>query len=128
MPPLFSVDQQAVQQTFRQFAVRELLPGAGERDRSAEFPAPLIGRLRGLGAMGISLPAEYCGLGLDTATQLIAIEEVAFGDAALASVFTAHYLCAEALLLGGTGEQRASALSQSRYPASRREAGCSWTR
>jgi alkylation response protein AidB-like acyl-CoA dehydrogenase len=106
MPPPFTAEQQAVQQTFRTFAERELWPTASERDRSARFPDALVNRLRELGAMGISLPAEYGGLGLDTATQLIAIEEVAFGDAALASIFTAHYLGAEALVLAGTDEQK----------------------
>jgi alkylation response protein AidB-like acyl-CoA dehydrogenase len=75
MAPLYSVHQQAVEQTFGQFAVRELLPAAGERDRSAGFPAPLSGRLRELDAMGTSLPVEYGGLGLDAATLLCARRE-----------------------------------------------------
>lgn len=106
MPPPWSDEQQIVQQTFRAFAERELIPGAAHRDQSAEYPADLIARLGELSALGIALPAEYGGLGLSTGTQLIAIEEVAFGDAALASIFTAHYLGAEALLLGGSEEQK----------------------
>jgi acyl-CoA dehydrogenase len=56
--------------------------------------------------MGIAVPVEYGGLGLDTATQLIAIEEVAYGDAALASIHTAHYLAMEPLLLYASVEQK----------------------
>jgi alkylation response protein AidB-like acyl-CoA dehydrogenase len=106
MPLPWSDEQRAVQETFRAFAERELIPGAARRDASAEYPAHLIARLGELSAMGIALPEEHGGLGLSTATQLIAIEEVAYGDAALASIFTAHYLGAEALLLGGSEQQQ----------------------
>lgn len=106
MPPPWSDEQRIVQQTFRVFAERELIPGAAHRDQSAEYPAHLIARLGELSALGITLPAAYGGAGLSTGTQLIAIEEVAFGDAALASIFTARYLGAEALLLGGSAEQK----------------------
>jgi alkylation response protein AidB-like acyl-CoA dehydrogenase len=102
----WTAEQREIQRTFREFAVRELLPGARERDRSAAFPADLIGRLVQLGGMGITVPVGYGGLGLDSATQLIAIEEVAYGDAALASIHTAHYLAMEPLLLYGSDEQR----------------------
>ena len=99
-------EERALRRSFRRFATRELLPGARDRDRSGEFPADLIERLRDLDALGIALPAEYSGLGLSTATQLIAVEEIAFGDASLASILTAHYLGAEALALFGTHEQK----------------------
>lgn len=105
MQLLFTDEQQEIRRTFREFALRELIPGAAERDRSAEFPAGLIRRLAELDALGIALPAQYGGLGQSTATQLVAVEEMAFGDAALASVVTAHYLAAEALALYGSHEQ-----------------------
>src|SRR5205823_11195736 len=95
----WTAEQREVQRTFREFAIREVHPRAREQDRMGVFPSELIGRLVQLGGMGIAVPVEYGGLGLDTATQLIAIEEVAYGDAALASIHTAHYLAMEPLLM-----------------------------
>src|SRR5439155_7827558 len=66
----------------------------------------LVARLADLGLMGITIPEEYDGLGLDTPTQLVAMEEVAYGDAALASIYTGHYLGMEGLLLYGDDEQK----------------------
>lgn len=106
MPLPWPDEQRSIQESLRAFAEQEVIPGASGRDASGQYPAGLITRLGELGAMGIALPIEHGGLGLSTATQLIAIEEVAYGDAALASIFTAHYLGAEALLLGGSQEQK----------------------
>ncbi|MBF6247453.1 acyl-CoA dehydrogenase family protein [Nocardia elegans] len=94
----------------RAFAEAEILPGAAERDASARFPADLVRRLADQDLMGISVPTEYGGLGLSTRAQLVAIEEVARADAALASIYTAHYLDLEPILVGGTEEQRARRL------------------
>jgi butyryl-CoA dehydrogenase len=106
MPYEFSEEQQRLRETLRAFALEELVPGAGERDETAAYPAKLVGRLAELQLMGITVPTAYGGLGLDTPTQLVAVEEVAYGDAALASIFTGHYLGLEGLLLFGTDEQK----------------------
>ncbi|TQC48390.1 acyl-CoA dehydrogenase [Rhodococcus sp. WS4] len=92
--------------TVRAFANREIHPGAAFRDETREFPAELVKRLGEQDLMGISVPEEFGGLGLSTKTQLIAIEEVARTDAALASIYTAHYLGLEPILVGGTEEQK----------------------
>ena len=90
----------------RAFANREIHPGAAFRDETREFPAELVKRLGEQDLMGISVPEEFGGLGMSTKTQLIAIEEVARTDAALASIYTAHYLGLEPILVGGTEEQK----------------------
>ena len=92
--------------TVRAFANREIHPGAAFRDETREYPAELVKRLGEQDLMGISVPEEFGGLGLSTRTQLIAIEEVARTDAALASIYTAHYLGLEPILVGGTEEQK----------------------
>ena len=92
MPYRFSDEQRRLRETLRSFAREEVIPGAGERDRTGTYPAELVARLADLGLMGITIPEEYGGQGLDTPTQLVAIEEVAYGDAALASIYTGHYL------------------------------------
>lgn len=85
---------------------RSIQPGAAARDESKEFPAQLVKRLGQQDLMGISVPEEFGGLGLSTRTQLVAIEEVARTDAALASIYTAHYLGLEPILVGGSEEQK----------------------
>ena len=106
MPYEFTEEQQRLRETLRTFALEELVPGARERDATATYPAHLVARLAELELMGITVPAAYGGLGLDTPTQLVAVEEVAYGDAALASIFTGHYLGMEGLVLFGSEEQK----------------------
>lgn len=90
----------------RDFARSEVLPGAAARDASGEFPAQLVERLAELDAMGIAVPRAYGGLGQSTRLRLAAIEEVAAADAALASIYTAHYLAMEVLLVGADEAQK----------------------
>jgi alkylation response protein AidB-like acyl-CoA dehydrogenase len=106
MPYPFTEDQRRLRETLRSFAREEVIPGAAERDRAAAYPAKLVGRLADLGLMGITIAEEYGGLGLDTPTLLVAVEEVAYGDAALASIYTGHYLGMEGLHLYGSEEQK----------------------
>jgi alkylation response protein AidB-like acyl-CoA dehydrogenase len=106
VPYEFSEEQQRLRETLRAFALESLVPGSAERDETAAYPADLVARLAELELMGITVPRAYGGLGLDTPTQLVAVEEVAYGDAALASIFTGHYLGMEGLLLFGTDEQK----------------------
>ncbi|MGA6205887.1 acyl-CoA dehydrogenase family protein [Nocardia testacea] len=101
-----TLDLSEFRATVRAFANTEILPGAAERDETREFPARLIRRLAEMDLMGISVPEEFGGLGLSTRAQLVAVEEVARADAALASIYTAHYLGLEPILVGGTEEQR----------------------
>jgi len=90
--------QRAMRQVIRDFCRNEVMPGAAERDRTGAFPAEIMRGLGELGAMGITVPESWGGLGLDTQTQLLAIEEVARADAALASIYTAHLLALEVLV------------------------------
>ncbi len=106
MPFELSDTQRAIRDVVRDFARREVAPGARERDESGAFPHDLVARLGALDAMGITVAIEDGGLGLDTMTQLLAIEEVAAADAALASIYTAHLLALEVLTLGATPAQR----------------------
>src|ERR1039458_2634257 len=98
MPYPMNDVQEEIHRMLRDFARNEVMPGARERDETGAFPADLLRRLGELDAMGITVPEAYGGLGLDTQTQLLAIEEVAYADAALASIYTAHFLTLEVLV------------------------------
>jgi alkylation response protein AidB-like acyl-CoA dehydrogenase len=101
-------DDQDFRRTVRSFAEKEVMPGAADRDETCEFPAALVRRLGDLGLMGITVPEDLGGLGLPTRVQLAAIEEVARADAALASIYTAHYLGLEPILMAGSEELKAT--------------------
>lgn len=101
-----SAEQSAMQAAVRQYAAERVLPGAADRDASGAFPGDLVTGLAALDCMGISVAEEFGGLGLDTVTQLLAVEEVAYADAALASIYTAHYLGLEVLVQYGSAAQQ----------------------
>ena len=106
MPYPLNDTQRAMRQVIRDFCRNEVMPGAAERDRTAAYPAEIMRGLGELGAMGITVPESCGGLGLDTQTQLLAIEEVARADAALASIYTAHLLALEVLVPYTSEEQK----------------------
>jgi alkylation response protein AidB-like acyl-CoA dehydrogenase len=110
VPYPFTEEQTRLRETLRAFGREEIAPGAAERDRTGKYPAELVRRLSELGLMGIAVPEPY-GAGLDTATQLVAIEEVAYADAALASIYTGHYLGLEGIVLYGSEEQKRETLA-----------------
>jgi len=101
-------EQRAIQRAARDFARDELAPGVGERDREGRFDATLVPRLAALGFLGMLLPGEYDGLGLDTATYLVALEEIAAVDASAAVLMSVHNsLPTQMILKYGSAEQRA---------------------
>jgi alkylation response protein AidB-like acyl-CoA dehydrogenase len=100
-------EQRAIQRAARDFARDELAPQARERDRDACFDRSLVPRLAELGFLGMLLPEEYDGLGLDTCTYLVALEEIAAVDASAAVLMSVHNsLPTQMILRYGSAEQR----------------------
>jgi butyryl-CoA dehydrogenase len=71
-------------------ARQELEPYAQERDERMEFPAAAIRALAGLGFMGISIPQEFGGCGLDSISYVLIIEELARACASTAIIVSVH--------------------------------------
>jgi butyryl-CoA dehydrogenase len=69
-------EQRMIQETAREFARKEVLPKAAELDENSRFPEELIREMAGLGFMGISVPEEYGGAGMDNVCYAIAMEEI----------------------------------------------------
>jgi butyryl-CoA dehydrogenase len=69
-------DQRLIKQTAREFADEQLAPLAAEYDLSEEFTAPQAKMLGEMGFLGMMVPEEYGGAGLDTVSYVIAMEEV----------------------------------------------------
>ncbi|MEO6444553.1 MAG: acyl-CoA dehydrogenase family protein [Gemmatimonadaceae bacterium] len=83
-------EQLAVQQTAREFAHAELAPHSDRWDREAFFDRDVARKLGELGFLGMLIPERYDGLGLDTCTYLVALEEIAAVDASMAVLMSVH--------------------------------------
>jgi alkylation response protein AidB-like acyl-CoA dehydrogenase len=102
-----SEEQTLLRQTVREFAEREIAPGASARDQAAWFPSELIPRMADLGLFGINVPQAYGGSELDALCATIIIEEVARFDGALALIVASHNsLCAGHILSFGDAKQK----------------------
>jgi butyryl-CoA dehydrogenase len=69
-------EQELIQRTAREFALKEVLPKAAAIDREHRFPAELVSRMAELGFLGISVPEQYGGAGLDYLTYVLVMEEI----------------------------------------------------
>jgi hypothetical protein len=100
-------EQRAIQSTAREFAARELAPHVEQWDRDAHFDPAVIGKLGELGFLGMMVPEEYDGLGLETLTYLVALEEIASVDASTAVLMSVHNsLPTQMLMRWGSDEQK----------------------
>jgi alkylation response protein AidB-like acyl-CoA dehydrogenase len=100
-------EQQQVRDLARDFAENELRPHAERWDREAKFPREVIDKLGELGFLGMLLPEQWDGLGLDTTTYLVALEEIARGDASVAVAMSVHNSLPTSMILAqGTDAQR----------------------
>ena len=75
-----SPEQQLLKQTAKDFADQEIMPGARERDRNAQFPEDIICRLGEMGFLGPLVPESYGGMGADFLSEAIIFEEVGRAD------------------------------------------------
>ena len=69
-------EQDLIKMTAKDFAAREVRPKAAENDREGKFPKRLVDKMGELGFMGMMVPEEYGGSGLDCVSYVIALEEL----------------------------------------------------
>ncbi|HSE84425.1 MAG TPA: acyl-CoA dehydrogenase [Thermodesulfobacteriota bacterium] len=100
-------EQRMIRDVARDFAENEIKPVAGELDREGKFPAELVKKLGELGFMGIFIPEEYGGSGMDIFSYVLALEEISRAWASVGTIMSAHNsLVCEPLLRFGTEEQK----------------------
>ena len=100
-------DQELIQKTAREFAIEHLAPGVMDRDENAEFPYEQIKLMGELGFMGMMVPEEYSGAGMDTLTYVIALEEIAAVEAAASTIMSVNNsLVCQLLADWGTNVQK----------------------
>ena len=105
-------EQQMIQSAARDFAQSEIVPVAAEFDASGEFPSDTIRSAGELGFMGIEVPEELGGAGLDAVSYALMIEEIAAADAAHSTIVSVNNsLYNTGIMLFGTDDQKARFVS-----------------
>src|SRR5437764_1076299 len=94
-----SETQRQIVDLAREFARTRIEPHAAEWDRTAHFARDVLDELGKLGFLGMSTPEEYDGMGLDTLTYLLALEELAAADASVAVSVSIHNAIPATMLL-----------------------------
>ena len=83
-------EQRMIQEMARNVAQKEVLPKAAELDETGRFPGDLVRQMAELGLMGITVPEEYGGAGMDNICYAIAIEEIARACASTAVILSVN--------------------------------------
>ncbi len=100
-------DQIMIRDAAREFAQNEIAPVAAEYDLSGEFPAATIKAAAELGFMGIEIPEEYGGSGLDPISYALVMAEISAADAAHGTIVSVNNsLFGVPMLEFGTEEQK----------------------
>src|ERR1700756_3979715 len=100
-----------LRKTVRDFARTEVLPHARKWEKEERFPKEIVPRLAELGLLGIRIPEEYGGSGLDVTSYAICVEEIAKIDSSLALTGASHKgLGAGHILALGNEQQKKGSL------------------
>ncbi len=83
-------EQKQIRALAREFAQKEIAPIAAEYDARGEFPRATIKKMGELGLMGIEIPHEYGGAGLDTLCYALALEEISKVDASHGTIMSVN--------------------------------------
>jgi alkylation response protein AidB-like acyl-CoA dehydrogenase len=102
-----TADQREIQALARDFAQAEIEPNARAWDREHGFPSELIGKLAGLGLLGVCIPEEYGGAGADFLSYILVLEALSQADAGVGVTVAVHTSAVTLpILTFGNDEQR----------------------
>jgi len=100
-------EHKMIQEAARDFAQNAIAPIAAEFDESGEFPLDTVRQMGQLGFMGIEVPEEYGGVGMDTIAYVLVMEEISRADASHGTVVSVNNsLVCHGLMKYGTEEQK----------------------
>lgn len=102
----FTEEQQMMRQMVREFAANEIAPFVEHMERG-EFPRPILKKMAELGLMGITVPEQYGGAGMDFTSYIIAIHEISKVSATVGVILSVHAsVGTNPILYFGTEEQK----------------------
>jgi len=100
-------EQELIRKTARDFAEKEIVPNAAEWDRESRYPKEVVAKLADLGFMGMFVPEQWGGAGLDHVSYALAIEEISRGDASVGVIMSVNNsLTSWPILTYGSDEQK----------------------
>ena len=100
-------EQRVLEQSVREWGAREVAPRIHELDRAHRFDPDILPQMAALGLLGICIPSEYGGAGMDYVSLGIASEELEYVDTSLRVIMSVHVgLSSLTLLAWGTEDQR----------------------
>lgn len=83
---ILTPEQELIRDSMRAFAQERLAPFAAEWDRNHTFPREALNELAELGALGMVVPEEWGGAGMDYMSLVLTLEEIAAGDGATSTI------------------------------------------
>jgi len=83
-------EHEMIRQAARDFAQNEIAPVAAHFDETGEFPSATIKKMGAQGFMGLEIPEEYGGAGLDTMAYVLALEEISKADASHGTIMSVN--------------------------------------
>lgn len=100
-------EHKMIRDAARDFAQNEIVPVAAEFDESGEFPHKTVKKMGEMGFMGIEIPEEYGGAGMDTLAYVLALEEICKADASHGVIMSVNNsLYCHGIMKFGTEEQK----------------------
>ena len=100
-------EQRQVRDLCREFAAKELKPNARRWDAEHEFPAAAVKKLAEMGLMGVAVPSEWGGAGMDNLSYALAMEEISAGCAGTGVIMSVNNsLYCDPVMKFGTPEQK----------------------
>src|SRR4051812_20691237 len=103
----FSDIQKETQRMCRELAARELIPNARKWDENHTFPAEAVKKLAELSLLGVAVPEDLGGAGLDNVAYALAMEEISRGCASTGVIMSVNNsLYCDPVLKFGNDEQK----------------------
>jgi len=107
-----SEEQRMIRDTARDFAAREVAPKAAELDKTGRWPQEIVAKMAELGLLGVAIPQEYGGAGMDALSYALAMEEVSAACASCGVIMSVNNsLFCDPLYKFGTEEQKKRVLT-----------------
>lgn len=99
-------EQELLRETVGKIAQKELVPRAAEVDNTGSFVWDGLKKLKEADLLGIIIPSEYEGMGMDALPFVLAIEEIAKACASTSLAIVSHSICSYLILRAGNDEQK----------------------
>src|SRR3954447_26771932 len=81
-----TAEHELIRRTAREFADRELTPNARDWDRAEEMSRDIVGKLADIGFLAAALPEDVGGMGLDTVSYALVVEEIGRADSSVRGI------------------------------------------